>query len=265
MISHKIEFNAGDSVSLDFNEEKHQNSEGGEYVPAVTSVLGATIAKQKFLMPWAVKMGSEWFEEVIRPATRQAVNEYLYTFKDNMTSEEVAVGIKKAYKSKSEGAIELGKIVHQWCEDAILWKIGKGEAPKMTKDEAASNSVNAFIEWVKMNDDAWISSEQPLYHRKYKYAGTVDAVANVNGEFSVIDFKTSNKIYDEYHLQVAAYGKCVEEIYGKPVEKAYILRFDKSSGEFEAVQTNDVDVDFTTFLGLLVGYNGLTKLKIRGT
>ena len=165
MISHKIEFNAGDSVSLDFNEEKHQYSVGGEYVPAVTSVLGATIAKQKFLMPWAVKMGSEWFEEVIRPATRQAVNEYLYTFKDNMTSEEVAVGIKKAYKSKSEGAIELGKIVHQWCEDAILWKIGKGEVPKMPKDEAASNSVNAFIEWVKMNDVEWISSEQPLYHR----------------------------------------------------------------------------------------------------
>ena len=100
MISHKIEFNAGESVALDFNEAKHQYSVGGEYVPAVTSVLGATIAKQKFLMPWAVKMGAEWFEEVIRPATRQAANEYLYTFKDNMTSEEIAVGIKKAYKSK---------------------------------------------------------------------------------------------------------------------------------------------------------------------
>jgi hypothetical protein len=265
MINHSIQYNDGNSVALDFNEGKHQYTVDGEYVPAVTSVLGTTIAKQKFLMPWAVKMGAQWFEENIRQATRDSVKEDHYTFKDNLTIDEMVTGIKKAYRQKSEGAIELGKRVHQWCEDAILWKLGKGEVPAMPDDEASCNSINAFRNWVKQNDVEWIAAEKPLYHRKYKYAGTVDAIANVNGEFSVIDFKTSNRIYDEYHLQVAAYGKCVEDIYGKPVDGAYILRFDKQTGAFDSMKSNDVDVDFITFCGLLVGYNGLTKLKMRGS
>lgn len=53
----KIEFHDGESVDLEFNEDKHQYTCGGEFVPAVTSVLSTTIAKQQFLMPWAVKMG----------------------------------------------------------------------------------------------------------------------------------------------------------------------------------------------------------------
>ena len=57
-----IEFHDGESVDLAFNEAKHQYSVEGNYVPAVTSILDSTIAKQRFLMPWAVKMGAEWFE-----------------------------------------------------------------------------------------------------------------------------------------------------------------------------------------------------------
>ena len=63
---------------------------------------------------------------------------------------------------------------------------------------------------------------------------------------------------------MAAYSKCVEDIYGETVEGAYILRFDKESGDFEASMSNNIDVDFITFCGLLVGYTGLTKLRSRG-
>ena len=86
----------------------------------------------------------------------------------------------------------------------------------------------------------------------------------IDGEFSVIDFKTSNRIYDEYYLQIAAYGYCMEDIYGEKIEAGYILRFDKESGRFEASKSTDMDIDFITFCGLLVGYTGLTKLKNRG-
>ena len=46
-----IEFHDGESVDLAFNEAKHQYSVEGNYVPAVTSILDSTIAKQRFLMP----------------------------------------------------------------------------------------------------------------------------------------------------------------------------------------------------------------------
>ena len=252
----KIEFHDGKSIELEFNEAKHQYSHDGEFVPAVTSVLSTTIAKQQFLMPWAVKMGAEWFKE----------NCLGYdSFHDNDEAiEEVVKGIKGAYKRKSAGAIDLGRRVHEWCEQAILWKLGKAEVPSMPEEEPAVNAINAFRDWVKSNDVEWLAAEQRVYSRKHNYAGTVDAVAHVNGEFSVIDFKTSTRIYEEFYLQVAAYSKCVEDIYGDPVDKAYILRIDKQSGKFDAEMSSNIEGDFITFCGLLVGYRGLTKLRSRG-
>ena len=249
----KIEFYDGESVDLEFNEAKHQYSHNGEFVPAVTSVLSTTIAKQQFLMPWAVKIGAEWFKDNSEAFSQAEIS-----------IEDMVNGIKRAYKKKSAGAIDLGRQVHEWCEQAILWKLGNAEVPSMPTDEKAANSINAFREWIKQNEVEWLAAEQRVYSRTHKYAGTVDAVARVNGEFVVIDFKTSAKIYEEYYLQVAAYSKCVEDIYGEPVDGAYILRFDKESGKFDVDKSDNIDVDFITFSGLLVGYRGLTKLRSRG-
>jgi len=249
----KIEFNDGESVDLEFNEAKHQYSHNGEFVPAVTSVLSTTIAKQQFLMPWAVKIGAEWFKDNSEAFSQAEIS-----------IEDMVNGIKRAYKKKSAGAIDLGRQVHEWCEQAILWKLGNAEVPSMPTDEKAVNSINAFREWIKQNEVEWLAAEQRVYSRTHNYAGTVDAVARVNGEFAVIDFKTSARIYEEYYLQVAAYSKCVEDIYGEPVDAAYILRFDKESGKFDADKSDNIDVDFITFSGLLVGYRGLTKLRSRG-
>ena len=173
-------------------------------------------------------------------------------------------GIKRAYKKRSVGAINVGRAVHEWCEQAILWKLGNAEVPSMPSDEQAANAINAFRDWIKQNEVEWLAAEQRVYSRTHNYAGTVDAVARVNGEFTVIDFKTSTRIYEEYYLQVAAYSKCVEDIYGEPVDAAYILRFDKDSGKFDADKSDNIDVDFITFCGLLVGYRGLTKWSSRG-
>ena len=249
----KIEFHDGGSVDLEFNEAKHQYSCGGEFVPAVTSVLSTTIAKQQFLMPWAVKIGAEWFKDNSEAFSQAEIS-----------IEDMVNGIKRAYKKKSVGAINIGRAVHEWCEQAILWKLGEAEIPSMPADEQAVNAINAFRDWVKQNEVEWLAAEQRVYSRTHKYAGTVDAVARVNGEFTVIDFKTSTRIYEEYYLQVAAYSKCVEDIYGEPVDAAYILRFDKVSGKFDADKSDNIDVDFITFSGLLVGYRGLTKLRSRG-
>jgi hypothetical protein len=249
----KIEFHDGGSIDLEFNEAKHQYSCGGEFVPAVTSVLSTTIAKQQFLMPWAVKIGAEWFKDNSEAFSQAEIS-----------IEDMVNGIKRAYKKKSVGAINIGRAVHEWCEQAILWKLGEAEIPSMPTDEQAVNAINAFRDWVKQNEVEWLAAEQRVYSRTHKYAGTVDAVARVNGEFMVIDFKTSTRIYEEYYLQVAAYSKCVEDIYGEPVDAAYILRFDKVSGKFDADKSDNIDVDFITFSGLLVGYRGLTKLRSRG-
>ena len=199
-------------------------------------------------MPWAANEGAKY---------------YLAHAHEDIKPEDMAKEIRKAYRNASSKALNVGIEVHKWCEGAILWKLGKGEVPKMPAREESKNAIKAFREWVKLNDVEWLTVEEKVYHRGHKYAGTLDATAIINDELCVIDFKTSGAIYSAYHLQCAAYAKAIEDMRGKPVDKAYVLRFDKKTGEFESGSSVEIQENFMGFLGFLDGYRRLKDLENR--
>ena len=249
-MEYQINFHDGAEIVLDFNEDKHVYKIDGEYVPSVTTILN-TISKPA-LLPWAVKMGADWFSDNCEAFTQAT-----------LSVDEVVKGIKGAYKKKSRDAMNVGNIVHQWCEDAIQWKMGVGEIPDMPEDTQAVTAINAFRNWIGTREIKWIAAEQKLYNRKYKYAGTVDAVAEIDGAFCVIDFKTSAAVYDEYYLQCAAYAEAIQDMYGREVDSAWVLRFDKRTGKFEAKDSEEHDENFSGFYGAMLLYSRLTALKNR--
>lgn len=70
--------------------------------------------------------------------------------------------------------------------------------------------------------------EGSLYSKQLGVAGTVDCIANYDGELSIIDFKTSKKPkprkwIENYFVQAMAYGCMYYEITGIPVKKLVIL------------------------------------------
>ena len=241
-----LEYHDGQDVELDFNEKKHYYTVEGEYAPSVTTILDS-IAKPA-LVPWAANEGAKFF---------------ISHAHEDMKIEDMAKGIRGAYRTSSGSALNIGMEVHKWCEEAILWKLGKGEAPQSLTRTESKNAINAFREWTKVNDVEWLTVEEKVYHRGHKFAGTVDATAVINGEYCVIDFKTSGAIYSAYHLQCAAYAKAIEDMRGKEVEKAYVLRFDKKTGEFEAGSSVEILENFVAFLGFLEGYSRLRTLENR--
>ena len=241
-----LEYHDGQDVELDFNEKKHYYTVEGEYAPSVTTILDS-IAKPA-LIPWAANEGAKFF---------------ISHAHEDMKAEDMAKGIRGAYRTSSGQALNIGMEVHKWCEEAILWKLGKGEAPLPLERTESKNAINAFREWTKANDVEWLTVEEKVYHRGHKFAGTVDATAIVNGDYCVIDFKTSGAIYSAYHLQCAAYAKAIEDMRGKEVDKAYVLRFDKKTGEFEAGSSVEIMDNFIAFLGFLEGYSRLRTLENR--
>ena len=241
-----LEYHDGQDVELEFDEKKHYYSVDGEYAPSVTTILDS-IAKPA-LVPWAANEGAKFFISHVH---------------EGMKVEDMAKGIRGAYRTSSGSALNIGMEVHKWCEEAILWKLGKGEAPLPLERTESKNAINAFREWVKANDVEWLTVEEKVYHRGHKFAGTVDATAIINDEYCVIDFKTSGAIYSAYHLQCAAYAKAIEDMRGKEVEKAYVLRFDKKTGEFEAGSSEEIQDNFIAFLGFLEGYSRLRTLENR--
>jgi ATP-dependent exoDNAse (exonuclease V) beta subunit len=70
--------------------------------------------------------------------------------------------------------------------------------------------------------------EKALYSKRLMVAGTVDCIAEYNGELAIIDFKTSKKPkprdwIDHYFVQCAAYACMLYELTGIMVKKFVII------------------------------------------
>ena len=89
----------------------------------------------------------------------------------------------------------------------FLFKIAKGELNKI-------NNIYAL--------------EGPLYSRQLGVAGTVDCIAEYDGELSIIDFKTSKKPkprewIEHYFVQAMAYGCMLYEMHNISIKKLVII------------------------------------------
>ena len=137
---------------------------------------------------------------------------------------------EEEYHRVIDEALEIGNYTHEWIERYI----DEGDNYFGMDEPGNNNSIEAFLKWEEEFKPEWIYSEDKIYCDKYKYAGTVDAVAKINGRVCVIDFKTSKKIYKPYHLQVAAYAQAIKRIDGlKRWPLGIILRLDKETGEYD--------------------------------
>ena len=149
-------------------------------------------------------------------------------FPKDLTHWALSIG-QEEYDKVINDALEIGNDTHQWIEHYINY----GHACTEPEDYI-SKSVNAFLDWTTEYKPEWVDAERKIYCDKYKYAGTVDAVAKINGRVCVIDFKTSKKVYKPYHLQVTAYAQAIKRMDGlRRWPLGIILRLDKETGKFE--------------------------------
>ena len=236
MANYTIQYWDGDDIDLEYDDAKHTYMVGDRKVPSVTRVVDAVFPK--YLVDWAAACGADWWRE-----NREDV---LYEY----SIEEVCEGIRYAHKEISKAAQDIGLEVHKWIELFITVKIlskGKGETIADYPDKVKIPMQN-FHNWVESRDIEWLACEKKVYSRSWEYAGTIDALAKINGKLCVIDFKTSAKIYKEYYLQVSAYCNAIGEMMGNLPKLGMIVRLDKEEEKFQEVafdpwQHNDVFID----------------------
>ena len=85
--------------------------------------------------------------------------------------------------------------------------------------------------------------EKRLYSMNLKVAGTVDCIAEYNGELAIIDFKTSKQPkprdwIDGYFVQCAAYACMLYELTGIIVKK-FVIIMSCENGECEVYEEYD--------------------------
>ena len=230
-----IKYKDGREFQLVFDPDVHSYKVDGEKVPSVTKVIDACFPKH--LTDWAVAEGADFFKASLEPY-RLAPTEDSGTFMlPARVVTHIYKGIQTAYKAIGKDAAQIGTIVHDWIESAIKYKMNGGAAPKTPKGDEIGNCIKAYKDWSRERKPVWLQTEQKIYYHDPGgvncYAGTVDAIAEVDGKLCVIDFKTSKKIYKPYHLQVAAYAQAIAMQDQIDMPMGMILRLDKETGTFQ--------------------------------
>ena len=98
----------------------------------------------------------------------------------------------------------------------------------------ANGAYLAYLTWERQSKVEFLVVEPTLVSEEYRFGGTIDFIGGIDGEIVLGDFKTSNAIYPDHLIQVAAYRHLWEEHH--PDEKIsggfHILRFAKEHGDF---------------------------------
>lgn len=205
-------------------------TKSGERVPSVTEVLGK-FKNADPLVGWAFKKGY---------ASGQAAAKGL-------------PAPRSAYAEKEEAA-QAGTIAHDMLEAHILQKTYEYDG-KRPSTEVMARAVNGFTvgkEWLLDSALTVVNTEVTLVSEKYKFGGTRDALfKDVRDRYRIGDWKTSNAIYADYLIQVAAYGLLIEECEGITIEGYDILRFSKEHADFEHKHFKSLEDGKRAFLYML--------------
>jgi len=165
---------------------------------SVTSLLSAGLPKPA-LVGWAARCTAEYAvdkQHVWRPMAEDDRDEAI----------KHLAGIRFSTSSK---AAARGTDVHRAAE-----RINLGLAPE--HDEALQPYVHHYLQFLSDHAPTFLMAEAPCYSLTYHYAGTLDAIVEIDGRTCVMDVKTTDRgpdspkarpPYPEVALQLCAYAR----------------------------------------------------------
>lgn len=240
-------------MKIQFFEKEHKYLVDGEEFPAVTSVLN--ILNKPALLPWGIKTTVQYLQERLKFAPEGIFVDDLPLTPENAS--KVFSRAKQEHLRRKEEAANIGSQVHHLISDEIKryiksdkgnWKFDLREA-----DDRVTYAIMAFLQWVAESDFIPLHSEMTVASKTLRYAGTLDCIGEVNGNLSLIDFKTGG-FYPEHKMQIAAYREAYYEMTSKRIRSCYVLQLGKEDGSFKVHKIKGVKKHFRAFKNCLALY-----------
>jgi hypothetical protein len=170
----RINRGAGHSYTLD-----------GDKIAGATTILGDGYPKPA-LINWAANI------------TADCVQDRWSDLLDMAPSERDKL-LRRARFDHRDAAAERGKRAHN-----LIQRLARGE--EVDNPDDLSGYLDAYEQFVADWQPKELLIEAPVFSLEYRYAGTLDAVADlVDGRRWLLDWKTGKAIYPDVALQLAAY------------------------------------------------------------
>lgn len=104
------------------------------------------------------------------------------------------------FRSPNDGvAAKFGTNIH-----AMIERIAKGKTVREPSEDEKPY-MDAFHKFVKKYNPVFLENEATVYSTTHGYAGTMDAMLEIDGNVYVVDTKTGKSVWPEAALQLAAY------------------------------------------------------------
>lgn len=171
------------------------------------------------------------------------------------------------FRETRDQAANAGTAVHEMVQS---WKSKQPfDRTKYTPEviERARGAYEAFLEWAKQTKLEIQQNEVTLISKKHRFGGTLDATL-VQGKLSLADWKSSNGVYPDYVIQLAAYGILWEENFPEQplLGGFHLLRFSKAETPDDAVSFahhfwSDLELAKKQFLLLREAYSLDARIK----
>ena len=177
-----------DATAKTVDGKRFYFTESGGVFPSITTVLGSSEKKKKWLSEWRKSVGWDVANYISRTSAQRGT----------------------AFHKICEDYINNSNIVHH-KEKFLPWCMFTQLQPIL--DE---NIGDVHLQ------------EKPLWSNNYRIAGRVDCIAEWKGILSVIDFKTSKsekkkEYIEDYFIQGSAYCEMYQEMTDTPIDQVVIL------------------------------------------
>jgi hypothetical protein len=175
----------------------------GERFWSVTTIISGGLPKPA-LLPWGIKSVAEVAvakRRTLIAMTSECERDGACTPDNWCSSCDAAVRwLKSAPYQKRDKAADAGTRIHEAAE---AYKLGK---PMPPWPEDIAPSMAQYERWLRAFGPTFEQTEQTVYSRTQRYAGTLDAIVTLSdGRRLLIDYKTGKSVYPEVGLQLAAY------------------------------------------------------------
>lgn len=141
----------------------------------------------------------KWKREVVAKGAVAAVQEGILVPMVESSPDAAIAYLSELPFARTKKAADLGTEIHAAIEALVLEKPAPDPSPE------AVPYLDAFREFLKEYEPTFLAAEATVYHRSHAYAGTLDAVVEIDGRRHVLDVKTGTGVYPEVALQLAAY------------------------------------------------------------
>lgn len=137
-------------------------------------------------------INGEWYPRVTKIVEIKSKPALYYYY---AAAKNYAEATEQTQKSAAEGTL-----VHETAEKILV-----GEDPLVNPTIApAISALKKFLSENSIQVDR-SHVEKRIFNPEHHYAGTIDALALIDGKFGVLDIKTSQDFYRDYNLQTSAY------------------------------------------------------------